>query len=126
MSSISTGSGWAVPVVSGCSGYESAPFCLRIVVMCGSFLAFVAAPIINTNFASRSFAIVWSACSRACVSTLALVSGLVCGYNDFKILSSISFIYIYIFSSRSVLFSLVYYCFYSLVVALVAIHFSDV
>ena len=94
--------------------------------MCGSFFAFVAAPIINTNFASRSFVMVWSACSRACESTLALVYGVVYGCNYFKILSSISFIYIYIFSSRSVLFSLVSYCFYSLVVALVAIHFSDV
>jgi hypothetical protein len=94
--------------------------------MCGSFLAFVAVPIINTNFASRSFAMVWSACSRACVSTLALVYGLVYGCNDFEILSSISFIYIYIFSSRSFLFSQVSYFFYSLVVALVAILFSDV
>jgi hypothetical protein len=33
--------------------------------MCGNFFAFVAAPITKTNFASRSLAMDWRACSLA-------------------------------------------------------------
>jgi hypothetical protein len=93
--------------------------------MCGSFLAFVAAPITKTNFASRSLAIVWSACSRAWVSTL----GLDCGYvefcNDFRSLSSISFMYCSILIS-SCFYSLFSFYFCSLVVALVVVVFFNV
>jgi hypothetical protein len=55
---MSTGFGDTVVVVSGCSGCDPSPFYFRIVDMCGNFLAFEAAPMTNTNFASRSFAIV--------------------------------------------------------------------
>jgi len=58
MSSISTGLGDSVFVVSSCSGYNPSPFCFRIVDMCGNFFALEAAPMTNTNFASRSLAIV--------------------------------------------------------------------
>jgi hypothetical protein len=74
---MSTGLGWVVLSGSGSSGYVPSPLAFRILDMCGSFLAFVAAPITKTNFASRSLAIVWSACSRAWVSTLVLGYGCV-------------------------------------------------
>jgi hypothetical protein len=97
---MSTGSGEVVPIVSGSSGFVSVPFYFLIFERCGSFFAFVAAPIIKTNFASRSLAIVWSACSLAWVSTLALVCVLSEFFNEFRILSSISLSFYSIFSSR--------------------------
>jgi hypothetical protein len=66
---MSTGVGESVLVFSVCSGCDPSPLCFLIVDICGSFLAFEAAPIIKTNFASKSLAIVCSACSLAYAST---------------------------------------------------------
>ena len=89
---MSTGFGEGVLVVSVSSGCAPSPLCFLIVDMCGSFFAFEAAPITKTNFASKSLAIVCSACSLACASTLALFWGDVVYCCAFKSLASISFI----------------------------------
>jgi hypothetical protein len=120
MSSMSIGLCNVMFSVSG-----SSPFCLRIFDMCGNFLAFVAAPMTNTNFASRSLAIVWSACSRAWRSTLVLDCIYGEFYNDFRSLSSISFMYCSILVSSCFCVSFSFY-FCSLVVALVVVVFCDV
>jgi hypothetical protein len=44
--------------LSASSVYVFSPFVFLILDICGSFLAFVAAPIINVNFASSSYAII--------------------------------------------------------------------
>ena len=72
---MSTGFGESVLCVSVCSGCGPSPLYFRIVDMCGSFLAFEAAPITKTNFASKSLAIVCNACSLAYASTLVLFWG---------------------------------------------------
>jgi hypothetical protein len=53
---MSTGVGGVVLSVSWPSIDVPSPYDFRIFDMCGSFFAFVAAPITKTNFASRSLA----------------------------------------------------------------------
>ena len=67
MSSTSTGvgeAGHAASVGGGSSGSDSFPRCIRSNDMCGNLFALLAQPITNTNFASNSLAMDWSACSR--------------------------------------------------------------
>jgi hypothetical protein len=103
MSNMSTGVGESVVLISGISGLSPSPFVFRIFDMCGSFLAFYAAPITNTNFASRSLAMVWRACSLAWVSTLALFCGSAVDYILLLIRSSMSFMYCAILCSSALL-----------------------
>ena len=67
-------------------------FCLRlqfmcclllflILDMCGSFLAFAAAPMTKVNFASSSWAIIWRACSLVCISIFVFVCGSACFFS---------------------------------------------
>ena len=58
MSSMSTCDYGVWLVFSASAGGVDSPFVFLIFDMCGSFLAFAAAPILNVNFASSSYAII--------------------------------------------------------------------
>ena len=58
MSSMSIYDGGVLFGLSASSFYVFSPFVFLILDICGSFLAFVAASIINVNFASSSYAII--------------------------------------------------------------------
>ena len=70
MSSMSICVGDVLVAYSASSGCVVSPFVFLILDMCGSFLAFAAAPITNVNLASSSCAMIWRACSLVWLSIL--------------------------------------------------------
>ena len=78
MSSMYIYDGGVSIVLSASSVYVFSPFVFLILDMCGSFLAFAAAPKTKVNFASSSWAIILRACSLVCISMFVFVCGSAC------------------------------------------------